>query len=81
MKYLAVSTFRDFIRVCKALGLKLKALRNDIMYSGYVNGKYCSIPIHKHAEGRDIATGTFNGYVKELGFKNTQEYFEYLNKI
>ena len=39
------------------------------------------ISIHVHAEGRNIATGTFRNYVKDLKFKNEEEFFNYLRGL
>lgn len=76
-----VSTFRDLIRVCEALGLQAKKIRSGILYTGTANGKFCTVAIHKHAKGRDIPTGTFLRYVKDLGFKNADEYISFIKKL
>ena len=76
-----VSTFRELEKVCKALGLTLEQKKNGVLWSGMANGKFARIIIHKHCEGRDLKNGIINGYVKELGFKNDQEYYNYLREI
>ena len=73
------SSFRDLIKVCESLGLTCKATTNGLIYTGMANGKYCRISIHKHAGGRDIPTGTFFQYVKDLGFQSINEFIEYLS--
>ena len=75
------SSFRDLEKVCIALGLAAEEKTKGIAYKGFVNEKYCNIMIHMHSKGRDIATGTFGRYVKDLGFNNIDEYFNYLRSL
>ncbi|KUO75481.1 MAG: hypothetical protein APF77_22720 [Clostridia bacterium BRH_c25] len=75
------TSFRDLERVCKALGLKGIPKTNGVLWKGYVKDKFVKIMIHKHNGGKDVPTGTFNSYVKELGFSTVQEYNDYLNSI
>ena len=76
-----VSTYRELEKVCKALGLTPEQKKKGVLWSGMANGKYTRVVIHKHCEGRDLKNGILNGYVKELGFKNEQEYYDYLKNI
>ncbi|HEX3027892.1 MAG TPA: hypothetical protein VHT34_00980, partial [Clostridia bacterium] len=67
---------------CIALGLKPKKITDGTMYIGYANNKYCRVPIHDHAKGRDVPTPTFYAIVKkELGFASIEEFQTYLNNI
>lgn len=77
---MAISTFKELILVCEALGFEKYNGKNCIIYKGMANGKYCRIVIHPHAQGRDIATGLFHRYVKDLGFSNENDYFDFLRK-
>jgi len=78
---LSTSSFRDLNKVCKALGLKQKKSKKGLLWIGYspINKRYVRIAIHQHAEGRDLASGTFQSSLKQLGFSNTEEYKEFLN--
>lgn len=69
--------------VCKALGLTSEQRKKGHMWTGItsIGTEPVRIMIHDKAGGRDIPDGTFNSYVKELGFKNSQEFFDYLNKL
>ncbi len=74
----ATDTFRNLEKVCLSLGLAKKACKNGLIYSGIgYNGEYSKIIIHKHAGGRNIPTGLFNRYVKDLGFQSTDDYFNF----
>ncbi len=75
------TSFRDLERVCKALGLKGVPKTNGILWKGFVKGKFARIMINKNSGGKDVPTGTFNCYLKELGFSTAQEYNNYLNSI
>lgn len=79
--FLAATTFKDLISVCEALGLRERRTKRCLIYEGNVNGKYCKIVMHLHSEGRDIATGTFHEYVKQLGFTNESEFSKFLKSI
>ena len=76
-----VSTYRELEKLCKALGLIPEQKKKGVLWSGMANGKYARVVIRKHCEGRDLKNGILNGYVKELGFKNEQEYYDYLKNI
>ena len=52
-----------------------------MLWKGFVKGEFVRIMIHKHSGGKDVPTGTFNCYVKELGFSTVQEYNEFLDSI
>ena len=67
--------------VCKALGLMCKQTKSGRLWTGVINGSLVRISVHPHVEGNDIASGTFHKYVKQLGFKSEQEYFELLKKL
>lgn len=45
------------------------------------NGGYRKVVIHLHSEGRDIATGTFHKYVKDLGFTSEDDFRRFLDSI
>ena len=76
-------SFRDLAAVCKALGLTLSIGKKGVVWKGIspINKKPVNFCIHEHAGGRDLPTGTFNSYIKQLGFKNYDEFKEYLGKI
>lgn len=76
-----VSTYRELDMVCNALGLTKKTAKTGHIWKGIINGDLVVIAIHIHATGRDIKSGLFNKYVKQLGFENEQEYFEFLKKL
>lgn len=78
---MATCSFRDLEAVCIALGLKAEQITDGVIYKGFANGKFCRIVLHIHARGRDIATGTFVRYVKDLGFKNANEFFDYMRRL
>ncbi|MDI6600918.1 MAG: hypothetical protein QME46_03965 [Thermoanaerobacteraceae bacterium] len=46
-----------------------------------ISNEIVTIVVHEHAGGRDISKGLLDKYIKELGFKNDKEFFEFLNKI
>jgi hypothetical protein len=79
---LPTSSFRDFERVCKSLGL-VSSSKKGTIWAGInrLTGIPVFICIHKHAGGRDISTGLFDRYIKALGFKNAQEFYDYLNSL
>jgi hypothetical protein len=69
---MATSSFRDLEMVCEALGLKVKGTKKGVIYTGTANGKYCRISIHLHSKGKDIPSGTYQSYVKDLGFESDE---------
>ncbi len=75
------TSFANLIKVCKAKGLEMTKTKKGEMWKGFIDGNYVRISIHAHAGGRDVATGTFNTALKDLGFKNAQEYNDYLNTL
>lgn len=82
-----MSSFRDLESVCKALGLVEKQTKSGVIWSGIIksnysnNGKFSRLSLHIHQQGKDISTGLFRSYVKELHFENTEEFFNFLRKI
>ncbi|MHB1392857.1 MAG: hypothetical protein ACYCYE_07240 [Clostridia bacterium] len=76
-----VSSFRQLEIVCKALGLQCKQTKKGRLWTGVINGSLVRIAVHPHVEGDDVASGTFNKYVKQLGFKSEKGYFDFLNKL
>ena len=46
-----------------------------------MNGNYIIISIHDKAKGRNMATGTFNAEMKKLGFKNINEFRDFLKQL
>lgn len=52
-----------------------------LIYEGIVKGENRKVVIHLHAQGRDIATGTFHKYVKDLGFSSEDELRKFLDNI
>lgn len=74
-------SFRVFIKVCQKMGLTKKKTGNRFVWEGIdLNGNYCQVSIHVHAEGRDIPNGTFNKMVKDLGFSGENDFFNFYNK-
>lgn len=79
---MATSSFKDFEKVCKALGLNAREGKNSTTYTGTgYDGSLVRTSVHTHAAGRDIPTGTFRKCIKDIGFKNTDEYYEFLAKL
>lgn len=78
---MATSTFKHLISVCEALGLKCRETKTCLIYEGTANGAYRKIVIHLHSTGRDIATGTFHRYVKDLGFNSEEEFRKFLASL
>jgi hypothetical protein len=76
-----ISTFSELDKVCKALGLEKKPTKKGYIWKGIANGRYAKISVHNNNKGKDIPTGTFCQYVRELGFSSPEEYFEYLRSI
>lgn len=73
------ASFRDLERICRLLNLKSKQCKNGIIYTGNVNGKWCRIIIHTHAGGRDIPTGLFIRYIKDLNL-SLEDFYSILSK-
>jgi hypothetical protein len=80
---LPTSSFRDFERVCKSLGLVSSSSKKGTVWAGFnrLTGSPVFLSVHMHAGGRDISTGLFDSYIKALGFKNTKEFDDYLNSL
>lgn len=76
-----IATFKHLEMVCNALGLQCKTTKKGRLWTGVINGQLVRIAVHPHCEGRDIASGTFNKYVKQLGFKSEAEFIDYLSNI
>jgi len=76
-----VSTYRELDKVCKALGLTCKEIKKGHLWGGLLGDNYVRIIVHTHNEGRDIATGLLRNYIKQLGFKSEQEYYDYIKTI
>lgn len=74
---MASCSYRDMEKVCKALGLK----NRGYIWKGTANGGYRRISLHTHAGGRNIDTGLFHAYVKDLGFESVDEFFRFLDEI
>lgn len=76
-------SFRDLAKVCQALGFTATQGKKGVIWKGIspLNKLPITICIHEHTGGRDIPTGTFNSYLKQLGFKNFDEFNDYLRKI
>ncbi len=75
---MATCKFSNLITLCRKLGLTEKQAKSGIIFTGMINGNMVRICIHKHAGGRDIPTGTFRTYVKELGFKSVNDFLKAL---
>ena len=75
------TTFANLRKVCKAKGLEMKKTKKSEMWKGIIDNEYRTISIHAHAEGRDVPTGTFNAYIKELGFETAAEFTNFLNNL
>ena len=78
---MATVKFRHLISVCEALDLKSKETKSCLIFEGTANGQYRKVVIHLHSEGRDIATGTFHKYVKDLGFTSEDDFRRFLDSI
>lgn len=78
---MATVSFRELISVCTSLGLRKRMTRICLIYEGYIKGRYCRIIMHIHSEGRDIPNGTFHRYVRDLGFNNENDFFQFLHKL
>lgn len=75
-------SFRDLSLVCKALGLESCRGKKGLIWKGMgLNGQMVSISIHEHAGGRDVPDGTFLKYIKDLGFSNKHEFYDYLRNL
>jgi len=79
--FLATAKYRDLILVCEALGLRFRETKTCLIFEGMANGGYRKVVIHLHSEGRDIATGTFHSYVKDLGFDSEEAFRRFLKTI
>lgn len=51
------------------------------MWKGTISGEYVRISIHIHQQGKDIPTGLFRQYIRDLKFDNNDEFFKYLKEI
>ena len=78
---MATAKFKHLISVCEALGLQCRETKICLIYEGTANGGYRKIVIHLHSLGRDIATGTFHRYVKDLGFDSEKDFQKFLNSL
>lgn len=76
-------SFRDMASVCKALGLFSYQGKKGTIWKGIspLNNQPVNFCIHEHASGRDIPVGTLDRYIKQLGFKNFDEFNRYLNGL
>jgi hypothetical protein len=73
-------SFRDFEDACKRLGLKRKELGRRFVWEGFdIKGNFLYVAIHKHTDGRGIPNGTFNAMLKQLKFKNEQDFKDFLS--
>lgn len=72
--------YRELAIVCEALGLEKKNKKKGYVYWGIspLNNGLTTIIVHQHAAGRDIPDGLFIDYIKKLGFKSAEEFYEYL---
>ena len=78
---MATAKYRHLISVCVALGLRRRETKICTIFEGMANGGYRKIIVHMHAQGRDIPTGTFHNYIKDLGFSNEDDFQKFLNSI
>jgi hypothetical protein len=69
-------SYRNLERVLKALGMQPKVVKKGRLWKGYIGREYVRIIIHDKAGGRDIPDGTFQSYVKRLGFKSKDDFFQ-----
>jgi hypothetical protein len=76
-------SFRELDKVCLSLGLEKKMTKKGHIWKGIspINGEYVRISVHLHSRGRNIPTGTLMYNIKELGFKDFQDFQAYLNKF
>lgn len=76
-------SFRDLSRICQALGLEPVQKKKGTGWEGIspFNHQFVQIVIHEYAGGRDIPTGTLQKYIRDLGFKDFDDYLGYLNRI
>ena len=72
-------SFRDFDKVCLLLGLEKKISKKGHIWNGIssINEEYVRIAVHLHSGGRNIPTGTLISNIKELGFKDYNEFQDY----
>ena len=78
---MAISNYKDLVKVCVSLGLKKTETKKGVIYKGNANNKYCRISIHIHSLGRDMSTGIYNQYIKDLGFVSDEAFKKYLDSI
>jgi hypothetical protein len=80
---LPTCSFRDIKRVCHSLGLEPVEKKKGVCWEGIspLNNQFIQIVIHEHASGKDIPIGTLRKYIRELGFKDFEDFLGYLNKI
>ncbi len=80
---IATATFDELDKACKGLGLAFKKTKKGHIWKGIssMNGNYIIISIHDKAKGRNMATGTFNAEMKKLGFKNINEFRDFLKQL
>ena len=76
-----VCSYGDLEKAMKGRGLKPKKAKKGVIWKGFVSDKYVRIAIHTHAKGKDVPTGLFNKYVKELGFASQKEFFYFLKGL
>lgn len=77
-------SFRDLERVCAALGLECRQAKKGTVWKGvspFTGAPIAPISIHDHAGGKDVPDGTLGKYIKELGFKNIEQFRDYLNRL
>jgi len=80
---LATAKYVQFDKVCEALGLKYKKKKKGHVWAGRspLNNQIVSVAVHHNNAGGDMATGTFNTEIKKLGFKNYDEFKDFLDKL
>ena len=72
-------SFRDFEEVCKRIGLTRYYKTNGEMWKGVdATGNTIVCTIHSHTGGRDINDRTFYEMIKQLKFKDEQDFKDFL---
>jgi hypothetical protein len=75
-------SYRQLEKVCAALGLQRKNIRNGFAWLGIspLNRKPVFLVVHRHAGVRNVPTGLFLEYVSQLGFQSIDHFLRYLKQ-
>lgn len=81
MAAIAICNYRELEKVCGALGLSCKQTKKGVIWHGTLKGDYVRISIHIHQRGKDIPTGLFRSYVRDLKFENVDDFLAFSREI